>query len=49
MLGGTHALPADGIRHVTHIEVPARIHRYPVRGDELRWPFAFLGLADTGL
>ena len=49
MFGGIHTLPTDGICYVTHIEVPVRIHRYPVWGDELRWPFAFLWLANTGL
>ncbi len=49
MLRGLHALPADGEGHITHIKVAARIRRDPVGGDELRWPFAFLGLANAGL
>src|SRR5262245_17980320 len=44
-----HALPADGERHITHIEVAARICRDSMGGDELCWPFAFLGLANAGL
>jgi hypothetical protein len=49
VLGRLHALPADGESHITHIEVAARIRRDPVGGDELRWPFPLLGLANAGL
>src|SRR5262245_14953425 len=49
MLGRLHALSTDRVGHITHIQIPTRIYCHPVRSDELRWPFAFLRLADTGL
>ena len=49
MCGRLHVLPTDGIRHVAHVEVSTRIHRDPVRGDELYGLFPFLRFAKARL
>ena len=41
--------PANGVSHVTDVDITPRINSYSMWRDELAWAFSLLGIPKAGL